>query len=559
MGCGKLQRIDNPQTSTIMTDKIRTVPLMPRPRGGTTGRRCVLLALLFAAHCAWAGSVPQSIRALAGEYAHGSRSAGSPYDERTWLERFYGTRDYAPAWTGEAAVQALDLLGKAEEHGLASTDYDPRALAARMRAPAADETAAQDAAITLALLRYLADLHAGRIRSDFAAPPVADPVRLLQQALADRNLASSVEAAEPRLAVYQRLKATLAEYRKLALQPSTPVPAVSSSRALEAGATYAGARELGARLALLGDLAPEAGAQSDIYSPELAQAVKRFQDRHGLDADGKLGRQTLAALNVPLASRVRQIELSLERLRWLPDLSGGPFIAVNLPSFRLWAFKAAGTAPVLATRVIVGKAVRTQTPLFIGTLRYIEFNPYWNVPPSILRDEIVPALLRDANYLVKNDMEVVGPGAQTVDAATLAALRAGKLRVRQRPGPQNALGGIKFGLPNTMNIYLHSTPARALFARSRRDFSHGCIRVEDTVALANFVLGDQAGWAPDAVAAAMAPGPNRTVQLKAPMPVVIFYATAIVDVDGRLLFPDDVYRLDGALERSLAAASRSAK
>jgi murein L,D-transpeptidase YcbB/YkuD len=507
----------------------------------------------------------RAIRSLAGEYAQTSRAAAAPGDERAWLERFYGARGYAPAWTGAAAAQALDLLSRADEHGLAAQDYEPRALAARMRAhvaAAADDAADQDAALTLALLRYLADLHAGRIRSDFAAGRVADPVPLLQQALADGNLAAAVEAAEPRLTIYHRLKATLAQYRQLAMQPATPLPALPSTRAIEAGAAYAGAAELGARLALLGDLAAEpAATQDDTYSEELAQAVRRFQDRHGLEADGKLGRQTLAALNVPLAVRVRQIELSLERLRWLPDLSAGPFIAVNLPSFRLWAFEAGAASPVLATRVIVGKAVRTQqTPLFIGTLRYIEFNPYWNVPPSILRAEILPALLRDPNYLVKHDMEVVGPGTQTVNGATLAALRAGSLRVRQRPGPRNALGAIKFGLPNSMNIYLHSTPARELFARSRRDFSHGCIRVEDTVALANFVLGDQAGWTGDAIAAAMAPGPNRTVQLKAPMPVVIFYTTAIIDRDGRPLFPHDVYRLDGALERSLAArAGRPAR
>jgi murein L,D-transpeptidase YcbB/YkuD len=537
---------------------------MSRPGSRGLGSRCALAALLFAAQCAWGQSAPERIRSLAEKYAHDSRATASSYDERDWLERFYGARGYAPAWTGAAATQARDLLGKADDHGLPAHDYDPRALAARMHAhggTAADDAADQDAALTLALLRYLADLRVGRIRSEFAQARAVDPVPMLQRALLEQHLAGAVDAAEPQLALYLRLKATLAEYRKLALQPMTPLPAVSSSRAIESGAAYAGARELGARLALLGDLAPElAGTQADTYSVELAQAVKRFQDRHGLDADGKLGRQTLAALNVPLAARVRQIELSLERLRWLPDLSGRPFIAVNLPSFRLWAFKTVDAPPVLATRVIVGKAVNTQTPLFTGTLRYIEFNPYWNVPPSILRAEIVPALLRDPDYLVKNDMEVVGAGSQNVNPATLAALRAGSLRVRQRPGPHNALGAIKFALPNAMNIYLHSTPARELFARSRRDFSHGCIRVEDTVALANFVLGDQAGWTPQAVAAAMAPGANRTVQLKATMPVVIFYTTAIIDHDGRPLFPDDVYRLDVTLERSLATrANRQAR
>lgn len=530
---------------------------MSRPGSLRLGSRFALAALLVAAQCAWAGSVPERIRSPAGEYAHANSTPASSYDERDWLERFYQARDYAPAWTGAAASQARDLLRRADEHGLPAQDYDPHALATRMHTQgvtAADDAATQDAALTLALLRYLADLHVGRIGSRFVGARVVDPVPMLQRALADQQLAEAVDAAEPQLAVYRRLKATLAEYRKLALQPMAPLPTVSSNHAIEAGASYGAVRELAERLALLGDLAPEhVGTQVEMYSTELAQAVKRFQDRHGLDPDGKLGRKTLEALNVPLSARVRQIELSLERLRWLPDLSGGPFIAVNLPSFRLWAFKAADAPPLLATRVIVGKAVRTQTPLFIGTLRYIEFNPYWNVPPSIQRTEIVPALLRDPDYLVKNDFEVVGEGTQTVNAATMAALRAGSMRLRQRPGPHNALGAIKFALPNAMNIYLHSTPGRSLFARSRRDFSHGCIRVEDTFALANFVLAGQAGWTPEAVAAAMAPGANRTVQLKATIPVVIFYTTAIVDRDGRPLFPVDVYRLDGALERSLAA------
>lgn len=537
---------------------------MSRLDKGTLGSRWALAALLLVAQCAWGQSPPERIRSLAGTYAHASRATASPYDERDWLERFYGPRGYAPAWTAATSVQALDVLRKADEHGLPAQDYDVRALAARMHARggnAADDAPEQDAALTLALLRYLADLHVGRIRSDFAPTRPVDPVPILARALLDQRLAGAADAAAPQLALYLRLKATLAEYRKLASQPMTPLPAVASGGAMEPGAAYSGARELGKRLALLGDLTPElAAGQGDTYSEELAQAVQRFQDRHGLGGDGKLGRQTLAALNVPLAARVRQIELSLERLRWLADLSGGPFIAVNLPSFRLWAFKALDAPPVLATRVIVGKSVRTQTPLFTGTLRYIEFNPYWNVPPSILRAEIVPALLRDPRYLVKHDMEVVGAGSQHVTAATLAKLRAGSLRVRQRPGPRNALGAIKFALPNAMNIYLHSTPARELFARSRRDFSHGCIRVEDTVALANFVLGDQAGWTSEAVAAAMAPGPNRTVQLKATMPVVIFYTTAIVDHDNRPLFLDDVYRLDTALERKLAErAERQAK
>lgn len=492
-------------------------------------RKAALAALLLAAQWGWCQPAPERLLALANTAAHAARDSAAPYDERNWLARFYGARSYAPAWTAASAAQARALLDRAVEHGMPARGDN---------VTAADDAVDADAALTLAMLRYLADLHVGQVRSTFAPARTFDPVPLLERALLDQNLAGAVDAAAPQLALYARLKTLLASYRTLATAPMAPLAAGD-------------APALAARLALLGDLAPELAATAG--SAELALALKRFQDRHGLEADGAPGRQTLAALNVPLAARVRQIELSLERLRWLPDLSGGPFIAINLPSFRLWAFNAVDAAPVLATRVIVGKSVRTQTPLFIGTLRYIEFNPYRNVPPSILRGEIVPALLRDPGYLVKNDMEVATTGAQKADAATLAALRAGSLRVRQRPGPRNALGAIKFALPNPMNIYLHSTPARALFARARRDFSHGCIRVEDTVGLANFVLDRQASWTAETVAAAMAPGPNRTVQLKATMPVVMFYTTAMVDHDGRALFPDDVYGFDAALERSLQA------
>jgi murein L,D-transpeptidase YcbB/YkuD len=258
--------------------------------------------------------------------------------------------------------------------------------------------------------------------------------------------------------------------------------------------------------------------------------------------------------------RVRQLELTLERLRWLPDFSNGPIVAVNLPAFRLWAINNGDTngPPPLEMRVIVGTAVKTQTPLFIGSLRYLEFNPYWNVPKSIEKGELVPKIARDGNYLVKNDMELVAlaGGAeptQHVNEQTLADLRAGKYRIRQRPGASNALGAVKFAMPNPDNIYLHSTSARELFKRTRRDLSHGCIRVEKPQELAEFVLAGKPEWTAEQIAAAMEPGPAKTVSLKAPIPVVLFYATAVSGKDGHVIFSPDVYKRDPALEKMLAA------
>jgi len=492
--------------------------------------------------------------AVASLVFSGSQAAGTLYDERDWLTRFYAARPQAPAWPdkGEAA-RAVALLTNAHEHGLAPGDYTV----------AAGDAASADARLTLAMLRYLGDLHAGRTRVGFQHavpdPRVSgfDPVTVLQDALARQQLAAAVDAAAPKLALYRRLKATLAQYRALATGPWPELPPLKAGRkSLAPGEAYTGAGALAARLAILGDMALPAH-QDEIYGPLLVEAVKRFQARHGLDADGKIGRRTWLALAVPPGARVRQIELAMERLRWLPDLSGGPAIAINLPSFQLWAFDSGDAArPALQMRVIVGKALKSPTPLFIGSMRYLEFNPYWNVPRSIQRDEIVPKLAADPAYLDKNAMELVGAGnvVQALDgAAALAALRSGAVRVRQRPGPANALGAVKFALPNAMDIYLHSTPARALFQRSRRDFSHGCIRVEDPAALARFVLAGQPEWTAEAIAAALEPGPTRTVRLAKPLPVVIFYTTAIVDGAGRPLFSDDLYRLDEALERALAA------
>jgi murein L,D-transpeptidase YcbB/YkuD len=407
------------------------------------------------------------------------------------------------------------------------------------------------------MLHYLADLRVGHVRSEYHTtlpdPRLNrfDPVEQLRAALQGERLAAAVDAAAPRIDLYRRVRTWLARYRELAQEPLTDLPPLPGGQALRAGAAYAGAGALQDRLALLEDLGEPAQAAPTRLTPALVEGLKHFQHRHGLLEDGVLTKATLAALNVPLSQRVRQLELTLERLRWLPDVADGPLIAVNLPSYRLWAFSsiAPGVVP-LEMRVIVGKSVKTQTPLFVGQMRYLEFNPYWNVPPSIQHGEIVPKLARDPNYLVKNDMEIVATSAG--GPATLEALRRGTARVRQRPGARNALGAVKFAMPNSMNIYLHSTSAQELFQRSRRDLSHGCIRVEKPRELAGFVLADQPAWTAEKIEAAMRPGPTRTVNLKRPIPVVLFYATAVVDRENHVLFADDVYGRDPLLEKALA-------
>jgi murein L,D-transpeptidase YcbB/YkuD len=469
-------------------------------------------------------------------------------------------------------VAALRELQGAAQHGLVADDYDTAALRQAVAAASAagaspDVVARADVALTSAVLRFLADLRFGRVRPQEVEPHFraqakdAGFVTALRSAVAYDRLGALVAATEPAFALYGRLVLLLAHYRGLAAQPPIVLPGLPPlTTKIVAGDRYAGVEALHDLLVRLGDLRSDAARPAgDRYDADLAAAVGRFQSRHGLDAAGVLGKQTLVALNVPLATRVTQIELSLERLRWLPELAAGPVIAINVPSFHLWAFRDAADTQTatLSMPVIVGQAVRNQTPIFIGEMRAVEFSPYWNVPRNILHNELLPRLARDPGYLQREDMELVstrgGAAARTVDAESLAGLRQGDLRLRQRPGTKNALGDVKFVLPNTMEIYLHGTPARQLFERTRRDFSHGCIRVRDPEALAAFVLQGLPEWTPATIAAAMGSGQNRTVALPRAIPVIVFYTTAIVDRAGRALFLPDVYGHD----TKLAAALRS--
>jgi murein L,D-transpeptidase YcbB/YkuD len=495
-----------------------------------------------------------TIRTAAAQASRASASPSGPYDERGWLDRFYAPRRYAPAWNASTAAAALWVLRRAALQGLNPEDYGLETLERDLRAGAADKDRF-DVALTAAMLRYLADLRVGRVRSEYhtrlpdARLKAYDPVERLRSGLAAGKLQAAVQAAEPRLRQYAQVKAALARYRELAGKPYPPLARPQAK--VKSGGAYPDAQALHERLVLLGDLPADAPPPADgVYGEQMEEGIRHFQARHGLEDDGVLGRGTVEALNVPPSRRVRQLALTLERLRWLPEFGPGPMIMVDLPAYRLWAMgDAAGGAGAdeapLEMRVVVGAALKTETPLFVGRLRYLEFNPYWNVPRSILEKEIVPKIGRNPAYLQENDMETVPPGA------SLADLKAGRARVRQRPGPKNALGAVKFAMPNPMDIYLHSTPAREAFERSRRDLSHGCIRVEHPAALAQFVLSPQRQWNADSIQDALQPGPTKHVDLARPIPVVIFYATAIADSDGSARFAADIYGRDAALEREL--------
>jgi murein L,D-transpeptidase YcbB/YkuD len=467
----------------------------------------------------------------------------------------------------------MAVLADAASDGMVPADYRTQALVrqadALVQSPSAAGQPEFAAALDAAMLHYLRELARGRVdprslgfRVARLPEPAHDLLAQLHAAAAEHRLAELVARQRPRLAQYAKLREALGHYRTLAAAaPTAPVPTLARANTrIEPGDAYAGADTLQQRLLALGDLDAKAALPPDgRYTPALAEAVRRFQARHGLEPDGVIGRGTLAALNVPLERRVQQLELALERLRWLPDLGGGPFVGINIPMFRLWAWDPAMPAGSgINMGVVVGKALNTQTPVLAQDMRYLIFRPYWNVPSSILRNEVLPALARNPDYLRRHDMELVrGPGddspAVEASAANLALLRQGVLRVRQRPGPKNSLGLVKFIFPNDNNVYLHDTPATQLFGRARRDFSHGCVRVEDPPALARWVLRDQPAWTPERIRAAMHGTTQQRVNLTRPVPVILFYVTAMVLPDSAAPhFAQDIYGHDARLAHALA-------
>jgi murein L,D-transpeptidase YcbB/YkuD len=488
------------------------------------------------------------------------------------VARLYASRGDAPVWlvgqeispAGRAAIGELLAAG---DQGLAPADYDAATLDGLARGlphPSWNALALArfDLLLSIGLIRYLDDLREGRARpatfGEGRPPPALDLAAGVASAAAADSMPGLTAALRPPLAQYRNLLAHLARYRRLAAE--TPFVVLPAGPA-RPGEPYAGASALRRRLSAFGDLVEVSGdTTSHLYAGALVDAVRRFQVRHNLEPDGTVGRATLAALNVPYTHRVMQIRLALERLRALPPLGRQRFIVVNIPAFQLFAFDSVGGsgAPALQMKVVTGKALDTRTPVLFQLLRYVEFRPYWNVPRSILVKEILPLLRRRSTYLHANEMEIVGPHERVVgdvpSPETLKRLAAGELRVRQRPGPRNALGLAKFVFPNAENVYLHGTPQTGLFSRTRRDFSHGCIRLEDPAGLAAWVLQDQPQWHRDAIDRAMTASVTVRALLSRPMPVVVFYTTAVAAPDGTIRFYDDVYGHDRELIEALRAA-----
>ncbi len=364
---------------------------------------------------------------------------------------------------------------------------------------------------------------------------------------------ADLSAIEPVNDQYQRLKAWLKRYRELELD-STWAPVFTDHRTFVPGDSDAVLGEVRQLLFRLGDLADSSA--SGRFDPVLAEGVRNFRLRHGLKEQDVIDDAVVDLLNVPPSERVRQLLLNMERLRWMPEQPQGDLLLVNIPAFKLYVYEQGRVA--WSMNVVVGREA-TRTVIFSDSMSQIVFAPYWNIPQSIIRNEILPAVKRNAGYLDRKNMEVV-MGGKVVPARSINWHRYSSgvpFTIRQRPGPGNALGRVKFLFPNQYSIYFHDTPSKGGFKEDQRAFSHGCIRLGEPVKLAEHLLRGDTAWTADRIQRAMDGSSELTVLLRPAVPVIIGYFTAWVDDAGRLNFRDDIYGHDARLAEELFAGTEA--
>jgi L,D-transpeptidase YcbB len=494
-------------------------------------------------------------------------------DYEPYVATFYDDRNYEVAWTRDGAPTGtatafIQQFQDAAAKGLIPEDYDAPRWAARVQAlhdKSADAISLFDVAMTVNVMRYISDLRIGRVnpsRFNFEVP-VQDKKYDLAEFVSDNvvdatDVPKLITTVEPDSEDYRKTEQALAHYLDLAKQQeeegADPLPTVA--KAVSVGDAYPAAAALLTRLQLEGDAPADSqpsATHSTVFNSTLSDAVKSYQHRHGIAEDGKLTPQTINSLNVPMTDRVAQLQDSLERWRWLPDPYLHARLMVNLPEFVLRGYDPDHKLD-FTMRVVVGQVMgQHETPVFTHMMKYLVFRPYWSVPVDIARKELVPHMTVNKNYLASKNFEVTNNKGVVLTDYTAKQVAEGAVMVREKPGPKNSLGLVKFIFPNQYDIYLHSTPAVSLFERSRRDFSHGCIRVQKPADLAVWVLQGQGDWDLDKVEEAMNNGQdNKTVSLKTPLPIVIFYLTAIVAEDGQTHFFDDIYGYDTEMQAVFA-------
>ncbi len=503
------------------------------------------------------------------------------------LRDFYAARDFEPLWLTPGNPRArllIDRLDAAASEGLRPADYRPADLRADLSANGDTQTRAMlELRLSAQFLHYARDLATGRVRPGTINPNAPTPEAPLESESLLRALAESDHPADvfdslaPANPAYHRLRRTLADYREI--QTAGGWPQIETGRTLEQGMTSARVARIRARLAASQDLTI-ASDTPDRFDVQLTQAVQRFQERHGLEADGIVGPKTLAAMNLPVASRIAQIEVNMERWRWMPDDLGQRYVLVNLAAQEVELIESGSVR--LSMRAVVGKPYR-KTPVFSDEITYLEFNPDWTLPPTILRQDVLPELRKDPGYLAAHEMTLYAGWSANAEPLDPKAIDWSQVtpkhfpyKIVQAPGPRNPLGQIKFMFPNTHHIYLHDSPAKSLFNRASRAFSSGCIRVAKPFELADALLdgtpvadrlrpalglpevskydaySPPPVWKRTLIDRLLAHGKTTSVRLSEPVPVHLTYSTVWVGEGGTVHFRPDIYDRNRSLSQALA-------
>ena len=494
---------------------------------------------------------------------------------KTEVGKFYAMNSYSLAWAQNGHVRpeglaVIDVLRNAGAKGLEPEDYDGPLWQGRLlrlsQSPSEQDLASFDIALTVSAMRYIRAVHCGRVspkefkfQLDMEGGPLPLAEFIQTHVLNASDPAGEIQKLEPPFPGYRKLLALLPEYEGYAKKDDGQ-KLETASKTIVPGQPYASLARLGRFLQIIGDIpaTTQLDQNAKIYEGAVVEGVKHYQSRHGESPTGKLDARTIHEMNTPAPVRIRQIKLTLERWRWVPHSFPQPPVVVNLPEYRLRVMNSDGTI-AFYKNVIIGKAYGHKSPVFEKEIQYVVFRPYWEVPPSIQRNEIVPHIQRDPTYIAKNHFEVVTPHGEVVTDSevspeVLEGIQSLRLMVRQKPGPTNSLGLVKIIFPNPENVYLHGTDVPGLFSEDVRDLSHGCIRVEDPADLVAWVLRNNPGWDLERVKATMnGDKDNLQVNLAVRIPVLIVYGTATVNEENQIRFFDDIYGYDAELEKALAA------
>jgi murein L,D-transpeptidase YcbB/YkuD len=473
------------------------------------------------------------------------------------LATVYERRDFMPAWTdGDQIAELIKMIEGTAKDGLDPTDYHLGAVRSVYDAFSAGQinTAAKIADADLVLMDSMIRVgyhqRFGKVNPNSLDPywnfrrelDGTDPAKTIQEALDADSLIGYLATVIPRGWVYVQMRDALARYRDIAAKGGWPQ--IPDGPTLRPGANDPRLAALMHRLTVSGDMEPmQTFAPVTKYDEVIQAGVRHFQERHGLEADAIIGPATLEALNVTAEVRVNQLKINLERARWVLDDIEDDFVLVNIAGFRAYLLR--DREIVWETKVQVGKTYH-QSPVFRDEIKYLVFNPTWTVPYSIASREILPAIKQDPDYFQNRDFDVKNRSGEIIDPATVdwssVTQRNFVYTLVQRPGPNNALGRVKFMFPNKFSVYLHDTPSKYLFSRADRAFSHGCIRVENPYDFAELLLGS--GWDQDKIAVTLDSKETKTVLLPEPLPVLLMYWTAVVSQDGEVTFYNDVYDRD---------------